>query len=156
MRDLIPARSVAEDMLSRTGNALRDDDFGAYCACFILPQIVETYESQICIETPADLRAVFDKVRIGIAKSGATDVVRHVIQAQYRDPRTIGTTHETRLLMRGHLIRPATPVYCELRLTKAGWKIANGSYAVPDKEQQGYHLSGDVLRARHSVDPAPS
>lgn len=123
--ELREASAVSEYLLDRTGQALDVGDFDTFRDCFLLPQVMETFSGRREIRSTEDLRSIFDNVRGGLAASGVTHMVRRCLSAEYRDPRTIAATHETRLIRTGAILaRDPYPVFSLLRHVDGDWRIA--------------------------------
>ncbi len=128
------ARAIAQGLLAATGEALRAGDFVAFRNCFRLPQTVQTFNGSSVIETEDDLRQIFDRVRDHFARIGVTELVRHVVNVDFRDADTILSTHESRLLGGNELLETPYPVFSILHRTETGWVIGDSNYAIPDED----------------------
>lgn len=127
--DSLPAPVIADTLLQKTGTGLLTGDFELFSDCFQLPKEFETFEGRVVISTREQLRKMFETVRSHYHSVGLTDMVRHIVQAEYLDPETISSTHESRLLQGTMLLQEPYPVYSILKLTEDGWKITQSSYA---------------------------
>lgn len=144
------ARDVSEYLLARTGQAYATGDFDLFAACFVLPQWMETFEGRRLIATTEDLRQLFDGVRAHFDRLGVTDLVRHCIAAEFRDPDTVEATHESRLLAGNRLVQQPYPCFSVLKRTDAGWQVAGGQYAIPDALAHSAALTGAPRASSHS------
>jgi hypothetical protein len=107
-------------------------DADLFARCMALPQQIETSEGREYCETPEHLRAIFFAVTDHFRKTGVTDIVRHCVAAEFRDPDTIEATHETRLLAGNQIVKPAYPAFSILKRIEGQWKVSNCIYAVDD------------------------
>ncbi len=126
----VSARSVAEELLTRTGRGLVSGDFDAFAAYFALPLIMETFEGKNRLETPDHLRLMFDKAHQFYSRNNVKELYRNCLDAHFRDPDTIESTHESRVISHGVLIERAFPAFSVIRRFGSSWKIASCSYAV--------------------------
>ena len=134
-KDPQAARTVAEDLLARTGQALVSGDFDAFAACFLLPNEIELFDGTNRVETIEDQRAIFDSVRAFHARQGVTQMVRRCVEADFLDADTIATTHVASLLRGNELLQPTYPVYSIVRRVDGVWKIAHGKYAIANSPE---------------------
>jgi hypothetical protein len=125
------ALTIAEDLLARSGRGLMDGDFETFSDCFILPQDFETFDGRRRISSTCELRAVFDGVRAHFEATQVTIMERHVVTAQFKGSEEVQSTHVSRLMAGGKLLRASYPVMSTLKLTAKGWKVASASYALP-------------------------
>ena len=144
------ARDVSEYLLARTGQAYATGDFDLFASCFALPQWMETFEGRRLVATTDDLRQLFDAVRAHFCRLGVTDLVRHCVVAEFRDPDTIEATHESRLLAGTRLVQPPYPCFSVLKRTEAGWQVAGGQYAIQDALAHSAALTGAPGAPSHS------
>lgn len=130
-------RRITEAHLRRTALALLNGDFETFSMSFHLPHSVETFNDGGVLETSDDLRQVFENVRAQYERLGVTDIVRHCVNAEFRDASHMIATHETRLLSGATLVQAPYPVYSVLKKFGNEWKGLHSSYAVtgnPDLE----------------------
>lgn len=127
------AIEITDDLLYRSGSAVITKDFDALASCFALPHTIETCEGQWQLETEEALRQLFENVCEYYATNNVTNVVRTVIESEFIDDDTIGSTHVS-LLMRdnGEAFRKPYPTYIILKKTHDGWKATSSSYAILD------------------------
>ncbi|ABG31051.1 hypothetical protein [Roseobacter denitrificans] len=128
------AREVSEFLLERTGTALLEDKFDTFLSCIILPQQVETFAGQRLLTSPQEVHQVFRAVRAYHQKNGVTDIVRHCVEAAFKDPHTVAATHETRLLSGDIMTQDPYPGFSVLRFDGDTWRIASMSYAIEDRD----------------------
>lgn len=127
-RDDLPAALIAEDLLQRTGAALLNGDSGAFADCFALPQVFETVSGRVVAETRGHLVRMFQAVQQKYRCMGVTDLVRHVVQAEYRDHETIAFTHESRLLQGTTLLQAPFPTFSIVKYVDGLWLVHASSY----------------------------
>jgi hypothetical protein len=125
------ATSIAEDLLVRSGEGLMEGDFLLFADCFILPQDFDTFEGRRRISSAEELRAVFDGVREHFDATHVTVMERHVVAAEFVSEDEIRSTHVSRLVAAGQILRATYPVMSTIKLTATGWKIASATYALP-------------------------
>jgi hypothetical protein len=125
------AKSIAEDLLARSGEGLLTGDFALFANCFILPQDFDTFEGRRRIYEVEELRAVFDGVRGHFEATKVTIMERHVVAAEFVSQEEIRSTHVSRLVAGGKILKATYPVMSTIRSTSNGWKVASASYALP-------------------------
>ena len=134
------AREVSENLLEKTGVTMLANDFDAFRKHLLLPQFVYTFEGQRYIKDTDDLRIVFNAVHAHRRKFGVTQIVRHCVEAEFRDSRTVAATHETRLI-NGHLTTQAPyAVFSVLKYNGTDWQVASSSYAIADRPEHNAAL----------------
>lgn len=136
------AEDIAEYFLDRTGTALMTGDFDLFASCFLLPQKMETFQGRRDIETLSDLREVFDGVTLHFKRKNATQLERHCIEARFRDPDTVVSTHMSRLVSGSSLVQKPYPVMSVLKRVDGIWQISDSMYAIEDEESHARALSG--------------
>lgn len=132
MKNSESALAIAQGVIDRTGLGLMTGDFEVFAPCFCLPQDIETFDGRRHLETLADLRSVFDAVRAFHRKMGVTEMVRHCVTAEYRDPTTISCIHQTRLVRGSLLLQKPYHVFSVLSFENDVWRSALSQYAVDD------------------------
>mmetsp|Transcript_22421 Transcript_22421/g.36126 ORF Transcript_22421/g.36126 Transcript_22421/m.36126 type:complete len:144 (-) Transcript_22421:5095-5526(-) len=136
------AHSIATTLLQRTRLGMFGGDYDTWMASFALPQQVQTFEGERVLRTPEDLNEVYHTLSAHFVHRGVTDIARHVIAAEFRGEDAIHSTHETRL-MQGDLLMGAPFVaYSVLRKAKAGWQVAESTYAIADNVAHSRLLAG--------------
>jgi hypothetical protein len=135
------AHKIAGFLLEQTGNALVSGDFEKFVKYFHLPQEMETFEGLNLVSTPAELRKVFDAIRLMFQREGITQLVRHIVEARYTDENTIKSTHETRLLNGTTLVQQPFPTFSTLS-RREGWQVKSAQYAIADSPQYNAALLG--------------
>lgn len=141
------AHAIAQDLLDRTGQALMAGDDAAFLECFAVPTIVETFEGVQELPTPEAIVAVFhDMVRFFRRKS-VTHIIRHVVSADFEGPDRVISTHESRLIEAGQLVRAPYPVFSTIDRQGAAWKITRSVYAIADEPEHARVLTPDQRSA---------
>ncbi|MCH2093831.1 MAG: hypothetical protein MK160_01830 [Rhodobacteraceae bacterium] len=131
MHDDRTAFDVAHSLLDRTGAALMARDCTAFANCFHLPHELECSQGRRLVRTDSEMRDHFDEICAYYASIGLTRLVRHVVEARFRDAGTIVSTHETRLLCHeNQLSQQSYPVLSVLRLASDTWRIAAATYGM--------------------------
>ena len=136
----VNARAISDAILEKTGRSMMSGDFDTFVSCFFLPQEVETFEGTRWLLTPADVRGVFDMMRLKFAECGITDMVRRCVEAQFSGPETIEATHETRLLSKDQIIVGPYPCFSILQKIDGNWQVSHSQYAVADEVGQSTAL----------------
>lgn len=126
------AREACEHVLDQTGNALLSGDFEAFAACFTLPTKVETFEGARILTSRDALRDAFHGVCAHYLSVGATDLVRHIVAAEFVDTNTIRATHECRVLANAKLTQAPYAVHSTYVFENKHWKVAESIYIVDD------------------------
>ena len=139
-------------LLDRTGHALDIGDFDLFISAFYLPYRHDTWDGTVELTDPDEVRVVFDQVRAYLKHSGATQVVRCIIAAEFKSPDKILSTHEAHMFAGTTRIRPPYPVMSELQLRDGAWKICSSTYAVGnDAAHQAALLPKKLKRNLSSV-----
>ncbi len=131
------AIDVADDLLQRTGMAMLTGDTDGFVCCFSLPQVFQTALGQVHVETRNQLARMFETVHGQFRSLGVTDMARHVLHAEFRDPETIYSTHETRLLHGHTLLQEPFPVFSVLKAFGSRWLIRSSAYGARDDSLAG-------------------
>ena len=138
------ARDIAEDLLERSGKGLLTADFALFADCFALPTEMETFDGRRIIETRAELQAVFDDVRAYYVTAGMTQMERHIVDAEFRNPTSIFSTHQSRLVADdGELVQQPFDVLSVIALIDERWRIRHSQYAITDSNDHKAALIGD-------------
>jgi len=141
-RDLTEALAIAQELLDITGASLLSGNFTGFADCFSLPTIFDTYDGQVRLDTIDDLEARFRDVTAHYRSIGTTEMVRHIVAADWFDERTIHSTHESRILAGTTLMQVPFIVFSVLKNTGTRWQITFSQYAIPDSEQYNKALIG--------------
>lgn len=147
------ARDIAEDLLDRSGRGLTQGDFKLFECCFTLPKEMETFGGRRVIRTREEMKAVFNDVRAYYRKIGMTRVDRHVVDAEFRNPTCIVSTHQSRVYAGDELIQQPFDVLSVIELLEGAWRIRHSEYAITDSAD---HNSALVGRDAKLVDRARS
>jgi hypothetical protein len=145
-RLLTTARDVSEYLLEKTGEAMLAGDMDAFAQNFLLPQDIDTFDGRLRVDTVEEVKEVARNVRAHFMSKGVTEMVRHCIDAHFRDEKTVEATHETRLLSGTQLVQAPFPVFSVLKHTETGWKIASSQYAITDEPAHNAALTGRPSR----------
>ena len=139
------AEDIAEDLLYRTGKALRGGRFEDVGELFEVPQVMETLAGKRLIETEEDVRQVFASVRDYWAANGITDVARTVISSEFLADDLIGSTHVSQMMRAdGSPFRSPYPSYFVLRRSDGRWRISSSIHAIVDNPEHVAALSGNL------------
>lgn len=154
MPSKLSAQTIANDLLTQTGNAMQSGDFDAFSACFSRPLVVETFEGKRLLQTQKDVEHVFQAVRDFRAAHAIVDVVRENVAAEFMDFETIAATHVSRMLQAGDILfgRPY-PAYSVIKNFGGNWRIHYCQYAVDDPTQLNRALSGPEKTPRVPAAP---
>ena len=136
------AREIAEDLLARTGHGLITGDFETFCECFSMPNEMETFEGRRVIETASELETVFGDVRAYYDKIGMTQMERHIVDAEFRNPTSIVSTHQSRLVAESELVQQPFDVLSVIKLIDGAWRIRHSQYAIVDSKDHNTALTG--------------
>jgi len=110
------------------------NNFDAFLSCMSLPQKIETFAGQRFIASPQEMHRMFLAVRMYHIKNGVTDIVRHCVEAAFKDPHTVAATHETRLVSGDIMTQDPYPGFSVLKFDGETWRIASMSYAIEDRD----------------------
>jgi len=124
------ARGIAEELLTRTGNALETGDFELFETCFMLPHEIETFQGSNLLTNRSDLARVFGQVRGYYAKLGVTRLARACVDAEFLDEFTLQSTHVSHLLNGTTLVRESFPTLTVIKRVGDRWRCAKSIYAV--------------------------
>jgi hypothetical protein len=126
------ARDVSEHLLNITGQALLENNVDDFLPCFGLPMDLQTLEEHRIIRTADDLRKIFFAVCKHYATIGLTDMARRCVEAEFKDPETVVSMHETRLITGNIITRSPFAVLSTLKFDGRDWRIVSCSYAIED------------------------
>ena len=136
------ARKIAEDLLERSGRGLLTGDFGLFADCFALPTEMETFDGRRIIKTLAELEAAFDAVRAYFGTTGMTRMERHIVDAEFRNPTSIFSTHQSCLAAEDVLVQQPFDVLSVIALIDGRWRIRHSQYAITDSHAHKMALIG--------------
>lgn len=131
---------VLEHTLQVTGDALISGDFDAFASIFDLPHNITTFEGNVVLKTPQDLRQTFDSIRNQFRQNRITSIVRQCISAQFDGAKRIKATHTTRLLAGAQQIGETSMGYSILTLKSGRWLGVASQYAVAEE-----HMSRAII-----------
>lgn len=143
------AKQISETLLESTGTAMLAGDFETFATAFQLPHFISTNDQKTVLETTADLRETFLRVREDYLRKQITDLVRHCDVAEFRGPDTIEATHTTHLMAGNLRVNDPFPCYSILERRGGVWRIASSQYAVDKTTAVGHALSVQADRARN-------
>lgn len=135
MQDSFPDTpgEVMEYILDETASGIFEDGYVRLLDCLSLPHEVESFDGFRRMETPTDLRDYIDRMRVYYRSIGVTDLVRRVLEAEFRGPDTVVGTHETRLVGNGVLLADPYPVFSEVRRIDGKWRLISAKYGTTDR-----------------------
>ncbi len=132
------AKAIAEDLLRKTGDALRAGNFEAFIEHFSLPYHLETLESTRDVGSMADMNAIFEAVCRHLESQHVTLMSRHCVAASFRSDTEIVSTHETRLIHKDILIEdPFATLSVIKRDVDEKWRIISSAYVVDETSGLG-------------------
>lgn len=136
------ARQICEDFLDITRNALLGRDRAAFVACFDVPHYIETYDGCRILRSSGDLEDLFDGIVAHLKMSGITDMQRTCLTAEYSDPDTIVTVHESQFY-RGQQPH-AAPLSCLSHCIRVNgiWRISRSQYSMQALQDYSMLLAG--------------
>lgn len=129
----IAAESIAEDLLVQTGKAILQGDDALFLACVHLPLLLETTTGQRLITKRKEVCTILADFRQYMRNESYVDMVRTVVDANFIDADTIGSTHVTLLTQEnGAEKRCPFPVYSIIRRFGNKWLLVSSLYAILD------------------------
>lgn len=140
-RDALSATTIADDLLQRSGAAMLSGDAQAFVSCFALPQEFETASGKVLVQSRQHLTRMFLAVQSHYKAMAVTDMVRHVVHAEFRNSETITFTHESRLLQGNVLLQEAFYVFSIVKLIEGEWLVAASTYGPTDDSIAGKALN---------------
>lgn len=143
------AKQISELLLESTAKAMLAGDFEAFSTAFQLPHFISTNDQKAVMETEADLREIFFRVREDYLRKRVTDLVRHCDVAEFRGPDTIEATHTTHLMAGNLRVNAPFPCYSILERKGGVWRIASSQYAVDKTTTVGHALHVQADRAKN-------
>ena len=138
------AKRIAEELLEQTGKALMSGDFEAFSTCFALPHRIDTFDGSDVLQTLDDMEKRFFGVRSYFQDNCVTDLVRHVIEADFVDEDTIHSSHQTRVLSGTILVQAPFPNLSVLKRVEGQWRAEATQYAIADSEHHNAALCGAI------------
>ena len=120
--------TICQRMLDKTGDAILSRRFDDFFDSFTIPTIVETFEGRRSLDSIEMLKDAFEGVCTHYQALGATDLVRHIVAAQFDGEDTIRLTHECRVLSGTQLAQAPFAVYSKIIRQDTTWRIAESIY----------------------------
>ncbi|MEM9438012.1 MAG: hypothetical protein AAGA15_13325 [Pseudomonadota bacterium] len=126
------ASDIANSLLQKSGNALLDGSFDAFAPLFTVPTTVETFEGRRVLTTIGEIRTTFQEVCRHYKSQGTTDLVRHVVAAEFVDETTVRATVEVRVISGSQLQQAPYVIFSKYVYEDGAWKIAESIYVLDD------------------------
>lgn len=136
------AVQIAEQLLERTRLEMFGGAFEDFANGFCIPMRVETFDGMRMLNCEADIKAVHDSLQARFTEAGATDLIRHVVAAEFRTDTIIHSTHESRLIRHRTYLQEPMSAFSVLKLGDSGWQVADATYAVTDDDTYARVLTG--------------
>ena len=145
----IAAEIVAEDLLYQTGKAVLTENDDLFLSCVHLPYSLETSTGARLITSRSEIICVLDDLRNYMKREGYVDFARTVVEAEFIDSDTIGSTHVSLMTTAsGKAKRNPYPVYSIIRRFGRNWKMVSSLYAILDSDEHNA-----ALLSKTSTDP---
>jgi len=141
---LTTARHIAEALLEQTRLSMFGGSFDNFVRGFRLPLRIETFDGMRVLNCEADLRAIHDTLEARFTQAGATDLIRHVVAAEFRSETMIHSTHDSRLIRHKTYLQAPMTAFSVLMETDMGWQVVDTTYAVTDTDTYGKVLTGTL------------
>ncbi|MEL7090217.1 MAG: hypothetical protein AAFN94_00645 [Pseudomonadota bacterium] len=123
------AREISTEVLETTAAALLSGDFRTFAARVALPYRIEVEGAEVICKTLEDLKKIYRQAHQHLTQLGVSLLHRDCIAVEFKDERTIVSTHETRLLSRGLLVDDPYPAMQTLVRGDDGvWRVQSGVY----------------------------
>lgn len=129
MHDGQTAREIIEVMLRRTSDAILTNDFAAMNACFALPLLLETKETELILTTEDEHRKLFERLVEGYVVKGVTDIIRVCEVAEFLEPNVIRSLHISHIMAGDQRVDDPMPTVATTELFEDGWRITAAQYA---------------------------
>lgn len=143
------ARDIIELMLSKTGNAVLQNDFEAMSACFSVPFVHETPDTKIVVRTKEEHGIFFDKLIEGYRRKNVTEIIRICEDAQFVSPTMIRSLHVSHLMSGDQRLENPMPTLATTELFETTWRITAAQYIASRQNPVGYAMDYTV----RSLDP---
>ena len=131
MGDSVRAMEIHQDLLDRSGEAMRTRNYAAFRDCFALPTVVETFRSRCALTTEDELSAFFEEVTRIRRGQHIQLLDRRSLSAEFRDASTIAAMHQTRHVYLGNILGDKAHVgFSILHLQDGLWRVAFSQYTV--------------------------
>lgn len=151
------AHGIASSLLDATGRALVSGDFDGFIRCFRLPQTIAAIDNVQHLNTKADARRVFDKIRAHYSDVGLSRLERRIELALFDGPEVIQSCHVARLLAEdGTDAKPQVETLSRLVCEEGQWLIARTQAIVPGASALGQALMMGAPSAPKRPDAGPA
>lgn len=140
------AHTIYTSVLDACGDAINLRDFSRYLPFFHLPHVLETFEGEMTVETPEELRAVFDILQNSLHELDIVELNRKCSVAQFVGPDKINALHETKLIDRSGTVQQAYTGLCTLCQIDGQWQLTRSQFAEEKVSQPTLTLRGIVKR----------
>ena len=134
------AKDLSNAVLERLGHAFTSEDFDLFKSCVVLPLTVETFDGTRVIDSDTALQALYCAIQLHHRNTGVTDMVCHCIESEFKDPNTVVSTFETRLLNGTTMTQNPFPVFSVLTRSGGNWKLSSMTYAICDRPDHNFLL----------------
>lgn len=123
------AVAVSDYVLEATRKAYMSRDFLGFKERFIIPQVIDTFDSDYKLETFDDLKSVFDNVCKLLENQGILDLQRRTISALFLSPERVQFTYVTQHLRPDLSLTEEIFVHGTLHLFDGIWRIEDSRLA---------------------------
>lgn len=123
------ARDVIEVMLGRTSDAILANDFEAMHACFALPLLLVTQETELVIDSVDDHRRLFERLVEGYKSKQVTAIIRVCEVAEFISPTIIRSLHISHIMSGDQRVEDPMPTIATTELFGDTWRITAAQYA---------------------------
>ncbi|MBD3664285.1 hypothetical protein [Sulfitobacter aestuariivivens] len=138
------AQQIAEVSLEITGKALLSDDFATFAACFHLPHSIETPDHKRVLNTPEDLRSMFDAVAEDYRRKRVTELVRYCEVAAFESETRIKATYMSHMLAGDQRVHDPFPIFSVLEFIDGRWQCVSSQYAVDTNTTVGRAIAASA------------
>lgn len=137
------AFEIVDDLLTKTGNSMAENDFDSFAECIALPYVVETFEGELRVTNLDMMRRMFDHNVAYYRQTGIRRIERRCTMAEYQRHDHIACTYETMLIdAEDQMVRAPYVAYCMLRNIEGVWLATHAQYAISDSSD---HCSALVM-----------
>ena len=130
--DFEAAQAVCEALLEKTRIGILDGDLDVFKECFALPHAVETFEGRRVLETIEELEDLLHCVREHYHSLGTTDLVRHMVAAEWLSDNKLRASVECRVLNGVQLVLAPYIIFANYEKIDGMWKIRDSIYVIDD------------------------
>ncbi|MEM6408770.1 MAG: hypothetical protein AAF700_10160 [Pseudomonadota bacterium] len=152
----VEARQIANDMLEFTGTTMLAGEFDRFASAFKFPHVVTTMEKTIRIETPQDMKRLFDNLRDTYDRIGLTHMVRECVAAHFRTPERLEVTHVSQMMAGTRRLEEPFPVFSILEKINGSWLISSSDYAIHKMQPVGATMElgqkSEPLKIKHHAE----